>query len=42
MKQFVQVVGTPLFSPPGLGLPGLDGALDEKPDSGGEEGDDCV
>lgn len=41
MKQFVHVVGTPLFSPPGFGLPGRDGVADEKPDSGGEDGEDC-
>ena len=40
VKQFVQVVGTPL-SPPGRGLPGLDGAAELKFDSGGELGDDC-
>lgn len=41
MKQLVQVVGTPLFSPC-RGLPGREGTLDENPDSRGEEGDDCV
>jgi hypothetical protein len=40
VKQFVQVVGTPL-SPPGRGLPGLDGAAELKFDSGGELGEDC-
>jgi hypothetical protein len=40
VKQFVQVVGTPL-SPPGRGLPGLDGAAELKFDSRGEFGDDC-
>lgn len=39
VKQFVQVVGTPL-SPPGRGLPGLDGAAELKFDSGGELGED--
>jgi hypothetical protein len=41
VKQLVQVVGTPLFSPC-PGLPGRDGTAEEKPDSCGEEGDDCV
>ena len=41
MKQFVQVVGTPLFSPC-LGLPGRDGTAEEKPDSVGEDGEACV
>lgn len=40
VKQFVQVVGTPL-SPPGRGLPGLEGAAELKFDSGGELGEDC-
>lgn len=40
VKQLVHVVGTPL-SPPGRGLPGLDGAAELKLDSGGELGDDC-
>ncbi len=42
VKQFVQVVGAPLWSPcllP-LGLPGLDESAVLKPDSGGELGDD--
>lgn len=42
VKQLVHVVGTPLFSPPGRGLPGRDGAADVKPDSGGDAGDVCV
>lgn len=41
VKQLVHVVGTPLFSPLGFGLPGRDGVVDEKPDSGGDEGEDC-
>ena len=37
MKQFVQVVGAPFASwPLGPGLPGLDGARLENPDSAGE------
>lgn len=42
VKQLVHVGGAPPFSPPGLGLPGRDWTADEKPDSGGEEGEDCV
>lgn len=40
MKQLVHVVGTPLLSP-SLGLPGLDGATELNPDSGGDVGEDC-
>ena len=40
VKQLVQVVGT-LLSPPGRGLPGLEGAAELKFDSGGEFGEDC-
>lgn len=43
VKQFVQVVGKP-FSPMGLvppGLAGREGAAELKPDSGGEDGEDC-
>ena len=42
MKQLVHVGGTPLFSPPCLGLPGRDGTAEENPDSGGDEGEDWV
>lgn len=43
MKQLVHVVGTPLFSPGFVppGLAGRDGAAELKPDSGGDEGEDC-
>ncbi len=42
MKQLVQVVGTPLLSTPRRGLPGREGAVEAKADSGGEEGEDWV
>ena len=41
VKQFVQVVGAPLLSS-GFGLPGLEVATEENPDSCGEFGEDCV
>ena len=40
VKQLVQVVGTPLLSLPRRGLPGREGAVEAKADSGGEEGED--